>query len=52
MLNEISELSFKDDFNDSNTQVQSFTPIIKGTRLVLKLSLLSATIPFSISCIK
>ena len=36
-LNEISELSFKDDFNDSNTQVQSFTPIIKGTRLVLKL---------------
>ncbi|MDC6478854.1 hypothetical protein PQZ08_03220, partial [Flavobacteriaceae bacterium] len=36
-LNEISELSFKDDFNDSNTQVQSFDAVIRGSRLFLKL---------------
>jgi hypothetical protein len=35
-LNEISEISFKDDFNDNNTQVQNFSAIIKGSRLFLE----------------
>ena len=36
-LNEQGGISFKDDYNDSDTQIQNFTAIIKGTRLVLEL---------------